>query len=181
MRSTLRRNRTRLPDDIQDPAELEGLARGVLKSPKRYLELDRLLVYEALGESVERFQGLLVGAALRDPAPDNVIAVDRMLCAASERYKMSHERERALARFEDSDVPRQKDYATRELAALRQAPEGRRTHVEFEQAWSPVSTPAIIAIVLAAALAVACGVLLHRARKRRCASRGESPGVQSEP
>ena len=101
----------------------------------------------------------MVRIVLRDPAPDNVIYVDRVLCAASESYRASREREKALARFADAELARRKEYFTAELGALRKLPEAQRTSVPFEQAWSPLGTTAIIAVALAAALAVAVALL----------------------
>ena len=105
------------------------LAQVVLEAPEAYTEMDRLLLYEALGTSAERFHNLILNAVQHEPAPDNVILLDRALCAAIPDYRMSYEREAALARFEKSEVPRWKDYFTAELALLRQAPADQRTHV----------------------------------------------------
>jgi hypothetical protein len=165
-------DRKRLPEDIKDPAQLEGLGRAVVKAPKGYLELDRLLTYEALRKHLERFQDLLVAGALRDPAPDNVIYLDKMLCGAGGPYKTSREREQALARFEDATLPRWKDYFGKELASLRQTPEVQRTHVEFAQVGSAVSRQAIagITVAFAAALVLAYGLTRRRARRLRLKS-----------
>jgi hypothetical protein len=167
--------RTRLPENIKAPDELEGVGLTVLKSLEAYAELDRLLLYEALGKQVQRSQGLLVAAALRDPAPDNVIYLDKMLCGASESYRMSREREQALARFEGATLPRWKDYFGKELASLRQTPEAQRTDVAVADVPRQLPWLAIGASGLLAVVAIAGALLLHRARKRRVTDSLQTP------
>ena len=78
-------NRPRLPWQIEDTAELKALAESVLRWPGRYLELDRLLVYEALAERGAECRDLLVRAVLEDPAPRNVIRAEVLLRSVDAR------------------------------------------------------------------------------------------------
>jgi len=120
--------RTRLPGRLREPA-LRELARAVLQSPESHGELDRLVIYEALSAFGTSSHDLLLRAVTQERSADVVMRVDEKLCAKHERYKMSYEREDVLKRFEDSELPRQKDYFTAELQLLRQAPKEERTQL----------------------------------------------------
>jgi len=148
--TTLRRTAVRAIVRIGD-AGLLDFCRQVFDDRKRFSDLDRYALYEELSPYVgvhpdaakeaTLFLGggelgvlvlqFLVHAVSQELDAGNVMRLDRILCIASKRYRMSYERESILKRFEKSQVPKHREYFSKELDVLRESSGGSRTHLSI--------------------------------------------------